>query len=65
MGIRFAQLERKLGEIDRARAIYQHVSQFSNPDDDFQGFWKTWEEFEIKHGNVDTYKDFMRYKRTV
>jgi pre-mRNA-splicing factor SYF1 len=31
-GIRFAKLERKLGEIDRARAIYAHISQFSNPE---------------------------------
>ena len=28
MGLRYAQLERKLGEIDRARAIYAHVSQY-------------------------------------
>ncbi len=73
-GIRFAKLERKLGEIDRARAIYAHISQFSNPegttfnsqinkrikkDDDYQ-LWKIWEEFEMKFGNVDTYKEFMR-----
>ena len=65
LGLRFSDLERKLGEIDRSRAIYQFVSQYSNPDDDYQHFWKLWEEFEIKHGNVDTYKDYMRYKRTV
>lgn len=29
--IRFANLERKLGEIDRARAIYIHCSQFCDP----------------------------------
>ena len=26
IGIRYAELERKLGEIDRTRAIYQHIS---------------------------------------
>jgi pre-mRNA-splicing factor SYF1 len=26
MGIRYANLERKLGEIDRSRAIYAHIS---------------------------------------
>lgn len=31
MCIRFASLERKLGEIDRARAIYAHGSQFCDP----------------------------------
>lgn len=31
MCIRFAELERKLGEIDRARAIYAHCSQICDP----------------------------------
>jgi pre-mRNA-splicing factor SYF1 len=26
LGLRYAKLERKLGEIDRARAIYVHMS---------------------------------------
>lgn len=28
-------------------------------------FWNVWEKFEIYHGNEDTYKEFMKYKRTV
>lgn len=31
MGLRFAKIERKMGEVERARAIYQHLSQFCNP----------------------------------
>ena len=31
MCIRFADMERKLGEIDRARAIYLHCSQICDP----------------------------------
>ena len=31
MCIRFADLERKLGEIDRARAVYMHASQMADP----------------------------------
>lgn len=31
MCLRFAALERKLGEIDRARAVYAHASQFCDP----------------------------------
>lgn len=31
MCMRFAALERKLGEIDRARAIFAHASQFCDP----------------------------------
>jgi pre-mRNA-splicing factor SYF1 len=40
IGLRFAHLERKLGEIDRARAIYTHVSQFADPRDDDLRLWK-------------------------
>lgn len=31
MSIRFAQMERTLGEIDRARAIYAHCSEICDP----------------------------------
>ena len=31
MCLRFADLERKLGEIDRARAVYAHGSQMADP----------------------------------
>lgn len=31
VGLRFAKLERKMGETDRARNIYSHLSQFCNP----------------------------------
>ena len=31
MCVRFADLERKLGEIDRARAVYAHGSQMADP----------------------------------
>lgn len=31
MCLRFADLERKLGEIDRARAVYMHASQMADP----------------------------------
>lgn len=55
VGLRYAQLERKMGEIDRARAIYMHISQNSDPRDDDQKLWKMWEDFEIHHGNVDSF----------
>lgn len=64
MCLRFADLERKLGEIDRARAIYGHCSQFCDPRTTPQ-FWSTWKEFEIKHGNEDTIREMLRLKRSV
>lgn len=67
MGLRFAKMERKLGEVNRARAIYQHMSQFCNPRvrENEEQFWTIWEKFEVYHGNEDTYSDYMRTKRTV
>ena len=45
MCLRFAALERKLGEIDRARAIYAHASQFCDPRT-YTEFWSEWNAFE-------------------
>ena len=64
MAIKYADLERKLGEIDRARAIYIHSSYFANPNTD-KKFWDTWFEFERLHGNLDTAKEMLRIKRSV
>ncbi len=40
MGQRYARLEKKLGEVDRARGIYTHICQFCDPSDDKFGLWK-------------------------
>ncbi|QRV75410.1 pre-mRNA-splicing factor SYF1 [Ceratobasidium sp. AG-Ba] len=64
MCLRFAQLERKLGEIDRARAIYAHASQFCDPRVASE-FWKAWNTFEIETGSEDTFREMLRIKRSV
>jgi len=64
MCTKFAEMERRLGEIDRARAIYGHASQFCDPRSD-PGFWTKWEGFEVQHGNEDTFKEMLRVKRSV
>ncbi|GAA5803274.1 pre-mRNA splicing factor Syf-1 [Helicostylum pulchrum] len=64
MSLRYAELERKLGEIDRARAIYGFASQIFDPRTQ-PGFWKTWHDFEVQHGNEDTFKEMLRIKRSV
>lgn len=64
MCVRFAEMETKLGEIDRARAIYAHCSQMSDPRITAD-FWQTWKEFEIRHGNEDTMREMLRIKRSV
>jgi len=64
MCLRFADMETKLGEIDRARAIYGHCSQMADPR--VAGdFWQAWKDFEVKHGNEDTLREMLRIKRSV
>ena len=64
MCLKFAEMERKLGEIDRARSIYGHASQFCDPRTT-PVFWQKWESFEVQHGNEDTFKEMLRIKRSV
>ncbi|GAB7355079.1 hypothetical protein MBLNU459_g5666t1 [Dothideomycetes sp. NU459] len=64
MCLKFADMERRLGEIDRARSIYGHASQFCDPRRE-PAFWSKWEGFEVQHGNEDTFKDMLRIKRSV
>lgn len=73
MCLRFAALERKLGEVDRARAIYGHAAQFVDPRSDDEGsgaegglgFWKAWNRFEIECGTEETFREMLRIKRSV
>jgi pre-mRNA-splicing factor SYF1 len=62
--VRYAALERRLGEIDRARAILVHASSLSDPRA-VPGFWAEWNDFEVKHGNEETFREMLRIKRSV
>ncbi|OAY26103.1 pre-mRNA-splicing factor SYF1 [Manihot esculenta] len=64
MCLKYAELEKSLGEIDRARGIYVFASQFADPRSD-EDFWNEWHEFEVKHGNEDTFREMLRIKRSV
>ncbi|KAJ9074052.1 pre-mRNA-splicing factor syf1 [Entomophthora muscae] len=64
MCLEYAEMERKLGEIDRARSIYGHASQFCDPSANIP-FWQIWHDFEVQHGNEDTFKEMLRIKRSV
>ena len=67
IGLRFSIIEQKLGEIPRSRAILVHLSQFCDPSKPelIDSFWKVWEDFELTHGNEDTFSEMMRTKRSV
>ncbi|KAH7430038.1 hypothetical protein KP509_09G080100 [Ceratopteris richardii] len=64
MCMKYAELERNLGEIDRARAVYVHASQMADPRSDTE-FWEKWNEFEVQHGNEDTFREMLRIRRSV
>lgn len=62
--MRYAALETKLGEYDRARAIQAHCAQFCDPRSDV-AFWRAWKSFEEAHGNTATYKEMLRIRHSV
>lgn len=45
--------------------MYIYVNQFTDPRDDADGLWKTWEMFEVEHGDKETFKEYLRIKRSV
>jgi pre-mRNA-splicing factor SYF1 len=64
MSMKFAQVERNLGEVDRARVIYSHCAEICDPSL-HKGFWDIWKDFEVKHGNEDTLREYVRIRRSV
>lgn len=64
MCMKYAELEKSLGEIDRARGIFVFASQFADPRSDAD-FWNQWHGFEVLHGNEDTFREMLRIKRSV
>jgi pre-mRNA-splicing factor SYF1 len=62
--MRYAKLETRLGEYDRARSIQAHCAQFCDPRSDL-AFWKAWKAFEEAHGNTETFKDMLRIRKSV
>ena len=64
LAVKFAALECKMGELDRARILYAHAAQFSNPAKE-PGFWEEWNSFEVRHGNEDTFREMLRVKRSI
>jgi hypothetical protein len=48
--LRYADLEKRLGEVDRARMIYRHCSNFCDPRS-MPSFWQIWHNFEVNFGN--------------
>ena len=66
LALAYARLERRLGEVDRARAVYVFASQWADAlTVGGARLWREWDEFEVESGNEDTYREMLRVKRTV
>ena len=64
ISISFAKMEVALNEVDRARVILSHGSQVCDPRV-MKSFWQHWKDFEVQHGNEDTFKEMLRVQRSV
>jgi pre-mRNA-splicing factor SYF1 len=64
MCLRFAAMETKLGEVERARAIFTHAGGFCDPSL-HASFWAQWQAWELQHGTEETFRDMLRVKRSV
>ena len=64
--VQYAKVESRIGEIVRARKLLEHVSQFANPkNSQLTYLWDIWRDFELEHGDQETYKEMKRVKRSV
>eukprot|EP01065_Artemidia_motanka_P027147 TRINITY_DN32378_c0_g1_i1.p1 TRINITY_DN32378_c0_g1~~TRINITY_DN32378_c0_g1_i1.p1 ORF type:complete len:856 (+),score=325.96 TRINITY_DN32378_c0_g1_i1:79-2646(+) len=64
LGVEWADVERSLGEIDRCRAIYMHCAQYVDPRKE-NTFWPKWHQFEVPHGNEQSFREMLRIRRSV
>ncbi|KAJ3368512.1 pre-mRNA-splicing factor syf1 [Allomyces arbusculus] len=62
--LELAALEVRLGEVDRARAVFAHGAPLADPRTNPQ-YWARWHEFEVRFGNEDAFKEMLRIKRSV
>lgn len=59
--IKYASMESKIGEHERARRIFMHGSQFADPAKAAE-FWEAYEQFENAHGTKDTFAEMLSQK---
>eukprot|EP00520_Triparma_pacifica_P006002 CAMPEP_0118639492 /NCGR_PEP_ID=MMETSP0785-20121206/4250_1 /TAXON_ID=91992 /ORGANISM="Bolidomonas pacifica, Strain CCMP 1866" /LENGTH=857 /DNA_ID=CAMNT_0006530819 /DNA_START=9 /DNA_END=2579 /DNA_ORIENTATION=- len=62
--LQYSDLEKGLGEIERARAALKYGAQLCDPSRD-PVFWTRWHDFEVSFGNEETFRDMLRIKRSV
>ena len=60
----FAKMESSLQEVDRARGILTYGAQMADPRRNPE-YWTAWHDFEVSHGNEETFREMLRIKRSV
>ncbi len=60
----FAKMEASLQEIDRARTAFTYGAQLADPRRNPE-YWGEWHNFEVSHGNEETFREMLRIKRGV
>lgn len=60
--IDFANTEATLGEIERAREIMKYAAQLLPPGRNAL-LWESWDEFEVRYGDRESYKEMLKLKR--
>ena len=62
--LEYAKMENGLHETDRSRTVLVYGAQLADPRRDLE-YWKAWHEFEVSHGNEETFREMLRVKRSV
>jgi len=60
----FCNMEASLQELDRARAVLTYGAQMADPRR-LPKYWRKWHDFEVSHGNEETFREMLRIKRSV
>lgn len=62
LSLDWAALEARLGEFERARAIYGHAGSLADPRC-CPALWEAWSAFEVAHGDETSFREMLRLKR--
>ena len=60
--IQFASMESSLGNVRRAREILEYGAKLLPPQKN-DTLWKFWDEFELRYGSKETYREMLLLKR--
>lgn len=64
--LRFIKFEISANDFPRVRALFKYATGLASPQQHtMKQAWKSWEEFELEHGDEESYKQMLKYKRTV